>query len=367
MKAIPVLGLFLLLGVRSSAAEERPLFNGKDLSGWVEMGKAGAFVAREGMLVVENPQNYPNWLRTDREYENFVLRLEYMMNNWCETGIFLHAPLYGSLHESGLRIHLRHDRTDEGARSTGAVYDVARPLTFANKGLKEWNSLEIRMEWPVLRVKLNDTLVQDLNLELSEATRSKARRGYIGLDDLNCRVRYRNIQIQELPDTDRKWTRLYNGRDMTGWTIDGKAAWTVENDAFVGRDGDGFLFTKEAYGAFEFQVYIRTSLHANGGVNYRCTDAVPRGYEIQVYSQPGATNPTGSIYGLVGATEVPCRDGEWCLMRFVSDGAYTCVWLNGRKVAESNSLTLPDKGRIALQMHSEGKIEYAQPRIRALR
>ena len=53
-------------------------------------------------------------------------------------------------------------------------------------------------------------------------------------------------------------------------------------------------------------------------------------------------------------------------MRFVSDGAYTRVWVNGKIVAESHGLKLPDQGRPGFQMHSQGRIEYADPRIRPL-
>ena len=56
----------------------KPLFNGRDLSGWVEMGEPGGFVVEENTLFLKTPRNYPNWLRTEREYENFILKLEYM-------------------------------------------------------------------------------------------------------------------------------------------------------------------------------------------------------------------------------------------------------------------------------------------------
>jgi hypothetical protein len=55
------------------------------------------------------------------------------------------------------------------------------------------SSAGVTLDWPVLRVWLNGVLVQDINRELSGAMRSKARGGYIGLDDLNCRIQYRNI------------------------------------------------------------------------------------------------------------------------------------------------------------------------------
>jgi len=124
-------------------------------------------------------------------------------------------------------------------------------------------------------------------------------------------------------------------------------------------------FIHEDFSSFEFQTYFRTTPHANGGALYR-RSGPSGGYEIQIYSVPGATNPTGSIYGIVGASDLPCRDGEWCLMRFVSDGAYTCVWVNGKNVAESHGLKLPDQGRLGFQMHSQGRIEYADPKIKAV-
>ena len=344
----------------------KPLFNGRDLSGWVEMGAPGGFVVEDGTLFLKTPHNYPSWLRTEEEYENFALKLEYRMSGWCETGVFLHAPLYGGLAESGLRIHLRHDRVDEGSRSTGGIYDVAPPLTLANKPANEWNALEVYLDWPILRVHLNGALVQDLNLELSDALRWRARRGYIGLDDLNCRIRYRAIEIRELPDRDRRWTRLSEGGGLKGWTREGDARWVVEDGRIAGSDGDGYLFTERSFGAFEFQTYFRTTPHANGGVVYRHS-ARSRGYEIQIYNVPGATNPTGSIYGRVGASAVPCRDGEWCQLRFVSDGAYTAVWVNGQRVAESHALELPDRGGLGLQIHGQGRVEYLDPRIRPLR
>jgi hypothetical protein len=350
----------------AQAQEFTPLFNTRDLSGWVEMGEPGGFVVDDGMLVLKSPRNHPNWLRTSREFENFDLRLEYLMPGWCETGVFIHAPLYGDREASGVRVHLKHDRSEQGSRSTGGIYDVAAPISIANRPAKEWNTLEIEADWPMLRVRLNGVLVQDINREFSPAMRAKARRGYIGLDDLNCAIRYRRIEIRERPDTATPWKKLSNGKDLTGWRVEGKVPWTVENGAFVARDGDGYLFTEEAFRAFELEVYFRTTQSANGGVFYRAADG-HRGYEVQIYNVPGATNPTGSIYGHVGASDVRCRDNEWCQMRIVSDGAYTGVWINGHHVAESYRLELPDEGRIGFQMHSAGQIEYVDPRIRSLR
>lgn len=371
MKPISFLVAAVLTGALARASPQAPefvpLFNGTTLAGWVEMGEPNAWVAEGGVLTLKNARNYPNWLRSEKEYENFVLKIDYRMTGWCETGIFLHAPRYGDLTKTGIRLHLRHDRTAEGSRSTGGIYDVAGPMTMANKGTNEWNSLEVRADWPVLQVTMNGTTIQHLNMEHSDALRDRLRRGYIGLDDLNCRgIGYRNILIRELPDTDTQWTELFNGKDLSGWSSQGAAKWSVRDGVISGTGGDGFLFTEREFSAFDFTTYFRTSTHANGGIYFRKTAAF-NGYEIQIYNQPGATNPTGSIYGRVGASSVPCRDGEWCFMRIVSDGAFVKVWINGYEVARSFDLPQNDVGKIGFQNHSQHTIEYLAPRIRQVR
>ena len=345
-----------------------PLLEGDDLGGWMEMGEPGAFTLSGGVLSLEHPNNYPNWLRSPERYENFVLELEYQPVGWAEGGIYLHAPQYGDPVRSGLKIHLRHDRTREGARSTGALYDVRPPITMANKVGDEWNRLVIHMNWPRLRVSLNDTLIHDVDMA-SDELRDRLREGYIGFEDLGTRFRFRNVRIKELPDTEPAWSALFNGRDLSGWNAEGEAEWTVDEGVLAASGGDGVLSTDEAFSAFEFQTYFRTTPHANGGIFYRMKDRrdLPDHYEIQIYNVPTATNPTGSIYGIVPAADAGCRSEEWCLLQLISDGTNSRVLINGRTVAEAHDLALPDTGRIAIQNHSQGAIEYRGLRIKPLR
>jgi hypothetical protein len=50
----------------------------------------------------------------------------------------------------------------------------------------------------------------------------------------------------------------------------------------------------------------------------------------------------------------------------VSDGAFTRVWVNGRVATETRGLDRPDGGRLGLQMHSKGRVEFLDPSIRPL-
>src|SRR5437763_12576032 len=54
-----------------------PMFNGKDLSGWVNVNThPGTFFVKEGMVITTGkPTGY---LRTEKQYENFVADFEWM-------------------------------------------------------------------------------------------------------------------------------------------------------------------------------------------------------------------------------------------------------------------------------------------------
>jgi hypothetical protein len=136
----------------------------------------------------------------------------------------------------------------------------------------------------------------------------------------------------------------------------------------VGFDGDGYLISDASFSNFELQVYVRTSKLANGGIFTRWQSDKARGYEAQIYNVIEATNPTGSIYGIVPALDPDSRDGEWFLMQIISQGSYQGVRINGQIVAESNKLEIPDQGKIVLQMHAKGtRIEFLNPKVKLLK
>src|SRR5437764_13478064 len=65
-------------GIRAGAVPEfRDLFNGKDLTGWVNVNTAeDTWRVENGMLVCSG---HPTGvMRTDKQYENFVLHVEWM-------------------------------------------------------------------------------------------------------------------------------------------------------------------------------------------------------------------------------------------------------------------------------------------------
>ena len=74
----PFLVVSLLLFSVARAGDEplTPLFNGNDLAGWVNVNCApGTFTVRDGMIVSTGVPT--GFMRTDKQFENFVIELEW--------------------------------------------------------------------------------------------------------------------------------------------------------------------------------------------------------------------------------------------------------------------------------------------------
>ena len=350
----------------SAAAEEgfTPLFNGRNLQGWVAVGPAEAFIVRDSAIVSTGAGPYPSWLRSEREYENFVLRFEYQTEGWYEGGVLLHAPLDGPGSKLGFKIHLRHDQKAYGLRSPGAIYDAAAPLRIANLPSGQWNYCEIKCDWPHLRVTLNDELIHDISMDTDAALRHRLRRGFIGIQNLGCRASFRNIQIRELPDQEKLWQPLFRS-GMAGMHEQGHSDWRIEDEVLTGQGKDGAAVTRAEFSSpFELQVWVKTIVNGNGGVLF---NGGPGRVEVQCFNAPDSTNPTGSFYGIAPAERVLSRDQEWFLLQIFNRGSTAKVLVNGETVSHARDLKPPYRGSIGFQHHTPGgTIQYRAARLRAM-
>ncbi len=357
MRSIPVLAALVVLAglsvVSVSAQEDfTSLFNGKDLTGWVPVGTPDAFTVKDEAICTTGAGPYPSWLRSAKPYENFVLRFEYRTEGWYEGGVLLHAPADGPGSMLGFKIHLRHDRHEYGARSPGAIYDVAAPRRLVNLPSGQWNRCEVECDWPLLRVTLNGTVIHDINMDANDVLKYRLRRGFIGIQNIGCRAGFRNIQIRPLPDQEH-WTRLLEP-GLEGFRMTGKADWQIQDDTLTGKGPDGQAVTQQQFeGPFELQAWVKTIVNGNGGVLFNCGGP---GVEVQCFNAPDSTNPTGSLYGIAPARRVVSKDEEWFLLQIFSEGPKAMVLVNGEKVCATSDLKPPYQGGIGFQQHTPGAI-----------
>ena len=349
------------------------LFDGNTLNGWsVQEGPPSAFRVDEGSIAVDEGSNFPAWLRSERQYENFDFRCEFFLKGWMNSGIYLHAPEHGRNIWVGMKINIFHQADREPKpESVGSIFPLVAPLAVHVKNKGEWNTFRALMDWPRLQVWMNDTLIQDLDVESVPDLRHRLRRGYLGLESLSYPIRFRNLRIRELPAKE-KWDVLYGGpEDMAKWQVaSGKPSFEPRDEILRG-DGDGQLATRETYRDFVLHLFIRGVRYHNGGIMFRSLPGKQgrRGesYEIQLHDVEGAHYATGSLYSFKRAIYPRIEPEKWFLVQLVVQGSQCLVRINGDSVLEYDGLKNVGAGRIELQAHDPGRwIEYKEIKIRRL-
>src|SRR5262245_30559115 len=138
----------LLLAATLTAEDGfKPLFNGKNLDGWTLVnGKGPGYLPQDGMIVC--PADGGGNLFTEKEYANFILRLEYRISPAGNNGVGIRAPLKGDSAYSGMELQLLDDGHEKykgrirPEQHTASIYDVFPSRTGFQKPAGEWNEEE---------------------------------------------------------------------------------------------------------------------------------------------------------------------------------------------------------------------------------
>jgi len=351
-----------------------PLFNGVDLAGWEATGEhPEAFRVKDG--VIESDGSGGGWLRTNKEFENFVLRLEYKLSRLANSGIAVRALPVGNPAFSGMEIQLLDDHGRKPTpHTTGAIYDSVAPSKNMSKPAGEWNEMEITCDGRQVKVVLNGEEIVNANLDdyttpINDHAplKDRATRGFIELQDYTDHHRwFRNIRLKPLPGGEG-WQPIFNHKDLTGWETGGYAKWQVKDGVLTSSGGPGHIFTKASYDNLMLRVSVRINKDGNSGVYFRVQDkgVWPIGYEAQVDNHD-PDNPTGSIYGMHKAKKLLTRDGDWFTMQATADGSHITVEVNGETVVDAQN-TKFQRGTVALQAHDPTSVvEYRDVEIKLL-
>ncbi|HWH72370.1 MAG TPA: DUF1080 domain-containing protein [Candidatus Sulfotelmatobacter sp.] len=190
------------LAVNALAGEAAPkdLFNGRDLTGWVAMHggqwsiENGVLIGHDGTNWSTNPQVSGSWLRTEKEYGDFVLELEYAINAKGNSGIHFRAGLEKNPSFTGYEMQILDDAGREPKKTTtGSLYDVVVPTKNMSKPAGEWNKVRITCKGNRIQVNLNGEDIIDFQGD-------RRTRGYIGFQnhDNHAVVKFRKIRLTEL-------------------------------------------------------------------------------------------------------------------------------------------------------------------------
>jgi Domain of Unknown Function (DUF1080) len=202
-------------------------------------------------------------------------------------------------------------------------------------------------------------------------------------------------------DADR-WIDLFNGKDLSGWVIDGpaeykdkadgnkvKPLWTV-HDGLIRTSGGAFGFLRYDREFADFILHVEYRMVKEKGVNsgigirtkrYETKD--PRdsrpsfySYEVQLLddadARPGKGS-TGSLYRYVAPTKMANKPApEWNAIEIECRGPKIRVNVNGTDTLVFDQSTdeklksKPLSGYVCLQSHSK-PVEFRNVRIKPLK
>lgn len=178
-----------------------PLFNGKDLAGWKakETTMPNAWSVENGTLANKPPAEVPGQpkvrtanLRTEREFEDFNLKLEVNVPKGSNSGVYLRG-----IYE--IQVMDSHGKALDN-HNMGALYSRITPAMAAEKPAGEWQTMDITLVDRHVTVVLNGKTIIDnqpvLGCTGGAMTSDESKPGPIYLQGDHGPVTYRNIVLR---------------------------------------------------------------------------------------------------------------------------------------------------------------------------
>ena len=377
------------------------LFDGQTMNGWRDFNGTsltGPWEVQDGTIWTDGEGDDGNgYIVTDREYANFDLKWEWKIARGGNSGMIYHAvegPQYKVPYVTGPEYQIIDDDNWEEVNGyplepwQRCAVDYAMYVPdFDTRILKpagQWNQSEIIFDNGHVTYLLNGKVTVEFDAWTPDWYARKdagkwghapeyglSRTGHICIQDHGYPAWFRNLKIKELP-TKPIEKDLFNGKDLTGWTLYGKDKWYVENGELVCESADvpdqyGYLATDEYYDDFDLTVEFKQEANGNSGVFFRSTVTPPdhvNGWQVEVAPKGNDTAGIYESYGRGWLVQIPeekediLKEGQWNTLRILAQGARIQTWLNGEPMVDITDEKVGlGHGRIALQIHDGGGIK----------
>ena len=298
----------------------KPLFNGKDLSGWKAVAGKATFEVKDGTIEGTAVYGTGNtFLVTEEEYTDFILEVDLMISHISSnSGVMARGQFDPSARNGQGLVFGYQIEADPSPRAwSGGIYDEARrgwffpldlnPAAKSAFKLGEWNRYRIEAIGNTLKTWVNGQEVAYFVDDLDA-------RGFIGLqvhsigkkEDEGRKTYFKNVRIQtenlkplpfkspvfvvstlknELTPEEKSqgWKLLFDGKTNQGWVGAYKntfpeKGWTIEDGILKIQKSDGSestnfgdIVTTEEFTAFDLAFDFNITEGANSGVKYFVT------------------------------------------------------------------------------------------------
>jgi hypothetical protein len=181
----------------AQSQEWKPLFNGKDLTGWKHVGPGGMTV-EEGLIKTHGGMGLLYW--AGQKFSNCQIRVVFRMKDENDNaGVFIRIPV--EPREAWMPVHYGYEvqidnqpeKSDEDDyHITGTLYSLTKPMAKPAKPGPEWNTMEITLDGPRTIVSVNGVKVTDYTegqpvperkFDFEPQRGRRPNEGYIGLQN----------------------------------------------------------------------------------------------------------------------------------------------------------------------------------------
>lgn len=373
------------------------LFDGVSLKGWKQLNGQAVYKVINKEIVGTTVANTPNsFLVTEKEYDDFVLDLDLMVDSAMNSGIQIRSLSLPEVNNG--RVHGHQIEVDPSPRAwSGGIYDEARRgwlyipdiNTKAKTAFKQhqWNHYKIEAIGPEIRTWLN-------GVQIAHLIDDHTLKGFIALqvhainkpEEAGRKIKWKNIKLQivnskkapldisipivnltnQISEAELKqgFVNLLPSSGWYGWrsvhsTSAPNKRWKNENGEFIITKSDGSetgndILSEKKYSAFELVFDFKLTEGANSGLKYFVDEQYDSGgksgigLEYQILDDarhPDAkqgvvgNRTLASLYDLIPSAKLDERFkskiGEWNHGRLiVNKNNWVQHWLNGFKVVE---------------------------------
>lgn len=314
------MALFVLFASGATASAQgawRPLFNGKDLTGWTQMNGTARYAVEAGAIVGTTVVDSPNsFLGTSEEFGDFILEYEAKVESNINSGVQIRG-LRNQGYKEG-KVYGYQVEIDPSERAwTGGIYDESRRGWLHTLEAQDESRRAFRMgEWNRFRVEaIGDSIRTWVNgVPCGNVLDNQTAKGFIALQVHSIgndaarageSVRFRNLRIltadlerQRTPDRaevpqqnhipntliEREKTLgfklLWDGKTTGGWRgakLDRfpEGGWEIKDGVLSvmesgGKEptAGGDIVTVDEYQNFELSLEFLITKGANSGVKY---------------------------------------------------------------------------------------------------
>lgn len=170
--------------------------------------KGNWILDKEGVVELKPREGEKGWQRYDaylwakKEYADFEIQFEYKVAKGGNSGFYFHVGDLKSPVAKGIEVQI-YDSYGKAAdakltdHDSGGVIPGLPPMKNAAKAAGEWNKFHITCKGAKLTIRLNDTIVNEIDLE-NPKLKDRPKTGSIGFQDHGLPLWLRNIQVRDL-------------------------------------------------------------------------------------------------------------------------------------------------------------------------